>query len=248
MIFGKKVGCVDMLDPEKELSDPEKEFAQDRSSRVPEHIWQPNYTRILMKSMQTNKTDTEIAKELKISASTVKRVKTLPIYKERLLTLTRRIEERTYGKAVERESFKNLDKAREHLEKSALRAAKKVTGILRKGRPEDRIRFDAAKDILDRVGVKAAQVIETHDRVYSPEEIGSSKDTLLEMEAHLERVSTTGSAYVIKGPKSLVVEVPPESSQTDTGSMLENSTARSTPDTPLEAPNLDTPSGDQSIS
>lgn len=200
--------------------------------------WKPVYTKILI-MIYHNKSREEIARATKVSLDTVSRVKSMPLFRAKLLALTKRIQERTFSKLAETESDKGVDKAREYLKKHAFRAAKKVAGVMRKGTPQDRIRFDAAKDILERVGIKPAQIIETHERVYDPKEVQSASETLIELETHLARLSNNGSPYVLKAPQELLEDETTGSSQTDTGSMQENSIP------PLEAPNPDNSSAEQ---
>ena len=184
--------------------------------------WKPKYTAILTLTQRGWEVK-DIAVKLKVSKDTVFRVQSMELFQQKLMALTKRIEHRTYGKLVEQESDKNLDKAREHLAKYAMRAARKVTAIIRKGTPADRIKLDAAKDVLDRTGIKPNTVIETHQRVYAPDEVNSAKETLTELETHLNRISNQDSPYLLKGPKG---------SATDKASRLTTDT--SPPDIPLD--------------
>ena len=112
-------------------------------------------------------------------------------------------EDTTVGSAVE--------KARALLESKLLRAVDKIVYIMDKGKPEERLRYDAAKEILYQCGMKPVEVIETRGREYTPEEINSSLVVIKEVQAIEEKLSTLGSGFLIKRdaePSSLPVSPP----------------------------------------
>jgi hypothetical protein len=99
-------------------------------------------------------------------------------------------EDTTVGSAVE--------KARKLLESKLLRAVDKIVHIMENGKPEERLRYDAAKEILYQCGMKPVEVIETRGRQYTPEEIESSLKVMKEIQGIEEKLSTQGSGFLIK--------------------------------------------------
>lgn len=91
-----------------------------------------------------------------------------------------------------------VEKARARLEGKLLQATDKIVNIMMSGKPEDRIRFDAAKEVLYQCGMKPVEVIETRGRDYSPEEIQSSLTVIREVQAIEEKLSTQGSGFLLK--------------------------------------------------
>lgn len=98
-------------------------------------------------------------------------------------------EDTTIGSAVE--------KARALFESKLLRAVDKIVHIMDNGKPEERLRYDAAKEILYQCGMKPVEVIETRGRVYSPEEVQSSLNVVKEIQAIEEKLSTHGSGFLV---------------------------------------------------
>ncbi len=88
-------------------------------------------------------------------------------------------------------------KARAVFEEHAIQAAKKIVSIAKGGKAEDRIRFDASKEVLYQVGVKPVEVIETRKREYTPEEILSALGTVKELEAVIDRITDKDSQFVL---------------------------------------------------
>lgn len=93
---------------------------------------------------------------------------------------------------------KIADKARAIFEEHAIQAAKKIVAIAKGGKSEDRIKFEAAKEVLYQVGVKPVEVIETRKREYSPEELASMSKTALELENIVNRLSVKKSRFLLE--------------------------------------------------
>jgi hypothetical protein len=91
-----------------------------------------------------------------------------------------------------------VEKARTLLENKLIRAANKIVEIMERGKPEERLRYDAAKEILYQCGMKPVEVIETRGRTYTPEEIKSSLGVVKEIKEIEEKLSTQGSGFLIK--------------------------------------------------
>lgn len=92
----------------------------------------------------------------------------------------------------------SVETARKLLESRLVEAAGMISRIMRQGKPDERLKFDAAKEILYQCGMKPVEVIETRGREYTPEEIQSSLTVIKEVQAIEEKLSTQGSGFLIK--------------------------------------------------
>lgn len=88
--------------------------------------------------------------------------------------------------------------ARKLLEERLIEAATQILRIMRTGKPDERLKYDAAKEILYQCGMKPVEVIETRGRDYTPEEIQSSLNVVKEIQTIEEKLSTQGSGFLIK--------------------------------------------------
>jgi hypothetical protein len=96
---------------------------------------------------------------------------------------------------------KAIDAARAIFEKNAVVAANKIAKIANRGKPEDRVQLDAAKEILYQIGLKPVEVIETRQREYTPQEIESAAKVTGEVESILDRLESKQSSFVLDGYK-----------------------------------------------
>jgi hypothetical protein len=92
----------------------------------------------------------------------------------------------------------SVESARKLLESRLVEAAGMITRIMRQGKPEERLKFDAAKEVLYQCGMKPVEVVENRTRQYTPEEIQSSLTVMKEVQAIEEKLSTQGSGFLIK--------------------------------------------------
>jgi hypothetical protein len=92
----------------------------------------------------------------------------------------------------------SVGEARKLLESKLVEAATKILRIMRQGKPDERLQYDAAKEVLYQCGMKPVEVIEARGRTYTPEEIQSSLSTAKEIQAIEEKLSTQGSGFLIK--------------------------------------------------
>ncbi len=92
----------------------------------------------------------------------------------------------------------SVDSARKLLEGKLVEAAGQIVRIMKVGKPDQRLKFDAAKEILYQCGMKPIDVIETRGREYTPEEIKSSLTVIKEVQSIEEKLSTYGSDYLVK--------------------------------------------------
>ena len=169
--------------------------------------WTGKHTKVLIMTHRGAK-DAEIAQDLGISIRTISRMRAKDDFIKKLGALETQIIASTIK--PEKEMVDHLTRARELLKKNAWRAAKVVIATSKRGRPGDRLKYEAAKDILDRAGLKPKEELEIRERTYSPEELSSMKITLSEIESTTLRLSNTGSRFVL-GPITM-------SSVTDKGS------------------------------
>jgi hypothetical protein len=93
---------------------------------------------------------------------------------------------------------KGVEAARKLLEERVTEAAGKILKIMRQGKPDEKLQFDAAKEILYQCGMKPVEVVETRNREYTPEEIQSSLTVIKEVQAIEEQLSTQGSGFLLK--------------------------------------------------
>jgi hypothetical protein len=92
----------------------------------------------------------------------------------------------------------SVGEARKLLESRLVEAATKILRIMKQGKPDERLQYDAAKEVLYQCGMKPVEVIEARGRNYTPEEIQSSLNTAKEIQAIEEKLSTQGSGFLIK--------------------------------------------------
>ena len=95
-----------------------------------------------------------------------------------------------------------VEKARALLESKLIIAAQKIVEIMQKGRPEERLRYDAAKEILYQCGMKPVEVIETRGREYTPEEVQSSLLVVKEIQTIEEQLGVKGSEFLVAKDKA----------------------------------------------
>lgn len=149
------------------------------------HGWKPQHTRILKLELE-GKSVNAIALKVGRDRSYVQSLIDTEEYKEKFTERNRSV----------------LIKVQKVFEESAVGAARTIKRIARKGTPDERVKLDAAKDIIDRIGYKPVQVIETRQRAYTPAEIESAKGTVKELEDTIIRLERKDSVFVLKRPKS----------------------------------------------
>lgn len=105
----------------------------------------------------------------------------------------------TISTRVAEEMAKDIinDKARAIIKDAAIAAANKLVRIMRRGVPEERIQFEAALAILDRVGVgKYVPLNEGGQRTYTPEETKKILDSMKEATEIMNRLENGESQFV----------------------------------------------------
>ncbi len=88
--------------------------------------------------------------------------------------------------------------ARKALESKLCQAADVIVNIMLRGKPDERLKFDAAKEILYQCGMKPVEVVETRTRQYTPEEIQSSLTVIKEIENIEKKLSSESSKFLVQ--------------------------------------------------
>lgn len=175
--------------------------------------WTAKHNKILVGTFQGLSTIT-IARSCNVSQGTVNNIRKSEEFKAKIAAMNNESQSRAIAISVEKSV---TNRAREVLEKAQYSAAKKVTRLMRRGVAKDRLQFEAAKDILDRTGLKAIEVIETRERQYTHEEVERAKNTLTEVETIMTRLQNKDSSFLL-ARQTRTTQPLPSSSVTDQGS------------------------------
>jgi len=193
--------------PETNTNEPTVELKPKLARR---NNWKIAYTKILVLTAR-NVADEEIARQVGYNPQYIRDIRGKEDFKQNLAILR----QKTIAKTIERESERDLlEDARKILLDAAMPAAKRIIRWSRSRKlldPRKRLQVDICFDILDRVGLKAIEVVETRERASSPEEIASMKATLAELEHLTERLTNQNSRFLVVKPET-------ESSVTDDSS------------------------------
>ena len=101
------------------------------------------------------------------------------------------------------------EKAREMFTQHATQAVEKILGIMQRGKAEERLQFDAAKEVLYQIGLKPVEVIETRGRDYTPQEVQSALIVMKETEEIADRLSSKASKFLVKKETAVPLVCPP---------------------------------------
>jgi hypothetical protein len=154
--------------------------------------WKPEYTQVLIYAEKGLK-GCEIAEKLGYSNVHISRIMNSPEF---------------IAKRVKHDDTR-IEAARAILNEQAINAALKLAKIANKGKPEDRIQLDAAKEILHMVGLKPIEVIENRKREYSKEELESASIVAKELEEITERLTSRKSHFLVtESNESLQLSAP----------------------------------------
>lgn len=143
--------------------------------------WKPSYTKVLILAKRGYSVDS-IAKRVGLHPCTVSEITHRPDF------------------IAKREKFDEdaIEAAKELFVQNAKKAAQKITKILKKGTADQRLQFDAAKEILYQVGLKPTEVIETRQREYTAEELASALLVSKELEDISNRLTSGKSQYLVE--------------------------------------------------
>ena len=148
--------------------------------RYKKHEWSGAYQRVMILA-ETGMKHTEIARKVGLSPSRISRI----IHDDRF---TARRDE--YKEKAKQEIYEKF------LDVSA-KAADKIIHIMEKGKPTERIRLDAAKDILNYAGHKPREQIEHITNNYTIEDVNSAKKVIEEISNLSERLGITNSKFLL---------------------------------------------------
>lgn len=180
-----------------------------------EMTWTTTHTKIMI-LVSRNTPTVDIAKEVGTSPAVISKIRTSNKFLDKLTAYNNRILEKLADKESTRAT---TDKAREILLNHSISAARKLIYMARTKNldPKHRLKFDVCRDILDRAGLKAVDVVETRERASSPEELESMKKTLLELDLITQRLSNQSSQFLITRTGEL-------STSSNTDKLSDNST------------------------
>ncbi len=159
--------------------------------------WKAKYTKILVYA-EKGLGPKEISEKVKMNEKHIGRIMNRPDF----LLKRNKIE----GDAI--------DAARELFKAHVSEAVMKVVNTMRKGKSEERLQYDAAKEILYQVGLKPAEIIETRRREYTTEEMESALSVTREVEEITKRLSCETSNFLVEAtPVPASVPVPASNSE-----------------------------------
>jgi len=164
--------------------------------------WKPWHDE-LMKMVVDGVSPVQMSLRLNKSSKMIKDVVGSEYFKVRMSDIQQTITTsitKTWLEAIDTDAVKE---AREEIGRSAVEAAKTIVWISKNGEVEDKMRFEAAKDILDRAGVRAPELVkqQREERSYSPEEVAKAREILAESEAIVKRLINTPNRFVIADGK-----------------------------------------------
>lgn len=129
---------------------------------------------------------------------------------------------------------KATEKARQLLESRLVEAAQKVVKIMKSGKAEQKIQFDAAKEILYQCGLKPVEVVETRTRQYTPEEAASALAVVKEIQTIEETLSRAGSNFIVEKSDEESYPVPVKAGTADVVSVDTSELVSDQSQTPVE--------------
>lgn len=188
----------------------------DTFSKLSESTWTSKHTKLLTGTYK-GLNDEDLAETIGWKISTIRNYRNQPYFRERLQALSNQALKEVIAKDIE--TTVN-GRARVKLENAQNEAVNKIIRLMRKGEMKDRLQFEAAKDILDRTGLKAVEVIETRERPYTPEEVERAKTTLVEVDTIITRLQNKDSSFLLARQRRVdtPVDNAQSSSVTDQGS------------------------------
>ncbi len=172
--------------------------------------WKPVYTKILALTHRGHKLE-YISQHVQMAITGIHRIQRRPDFIDRLDRMCVAVAK----DEARRDSIPKpnaMERARAKINAAAFEAATTMVKLIKKPRKgqaiipvqEKRILLEAAKDILDRAGLKPVEVIETRERVYTPEEVKSALNTIRELEHVVKRLDNTGNNFVLGAIEDVV--------------------------------------------
>lgn len=158
--------------------------------------WTPIHTQILLMHSE-GRSSTHIANEVKLPIQKVKKILKSPTLIDNLTKVRDTIVQTVVSQRTEILDAKVLTKARRLLEEASVSAAINLVKMSNDPDCKSHVQLKACQDILDRVGIKALVVTETHERVYPPAEVISAKRVLLEAQEIVKRLNNEASPFIL---------------------------------------------------
>ena len=133
--------------------------------------------------------------------------------------------EKTVYRIMQRDSFVTrqeelhetaTEEARKLLASKTVEAAEQLIRILKRGKSDDRIKLDAAKEILFRAGVNPVERIETVNRNYTPDEVASAAKAALEVKGVVDALSVNPSRFLVNNEDTPKLSPEPQVEQGET--------------------------------
>lgn len=147
------------------------------------------------------------------------------------VTVSRNIAKDEFQRRKEKIEGEIQDQVRKKFADKALWAVDRIAYMAKYGKPDDRIRFDACKEILYQVGCKPVEIVETRTRDYTPEEVQSAMLVMKEVETITNRLSTKKSPFVLEKKVEEIATIDPAPCHNSDNSKdkLENNAEPSSP-------------------
>jgi len=165
-------------------------------------IWRPVYTKVVMLT-QRNQSTQQISDETGLSTSMIVWLKKTVAFQQKyddIVERTRKDIRNAVDDRIKHDSA--LNEAITNFVCSIPDAVETVLRIMKEGTSAERIRYDAAKEILHIAGLKPVEIKDSsRDRDYTPEEITSALATIRELESITNRLSNKDSEYILTEPK-----------------------------------------------
>lgn len=163
-----------------------------------ELTWKPWHDNLLKMTVE-DKPVAEICLFLGKSSTQVNKARNSEYFRSKLSEIQKTVTQtitKTWLEAIDGDAVKA---AREAIGKAAVEAAETIVWISRNGESDDKMRFEAAKDILDRAGVRAPEIVkqQKEERIYAPEEVLHAKKILEESEGIVKRLTNSPNRFVI---------------------------------------------------
>ena len=110
-----------------------------------------------------------------------------------------KIMKRDYFKEKEEDISKDaIGQAKEIFKLNLTAASTKVVHLMNHGDNKQKIQLDAAREILHQAGLKPVEVVENRGREYTPEELISARETVMEITEMTEKLGEKESPFVVE--------------------------------------------------
>lgn len=157
--------------------------------------WKGWHTDVLV-MLHAGHENKEIGKRVNKSIQSITRIKNDPFFQTKLAEYRSTYQQTLIEKRTSYITDTDLTEARRVIDEACKKAAEWVVELA-DSCEDPRTRLAACKDILDRAGLKAIEVTQTSERVYTTEEVEHAQKTLAETVAIVERLNGNTSPFVL---------------------------------------------------